>query len=100
MGIVEKIKEIEKEMSRTQKNKATEGNLGGLKVRPPTPCTPTGAGRLGDGSGPPAEPGGPAEDPTADGARAAPHTRRSWRSCGRSCRSRRRGRRAPGRAST
>ena len=30
MGIVEKIKEIEKEMARTQKNKATEGHLGSL----------------------------------------------------------------------
>merc|ERR1711998_743280 len=33
MGIVEKIKEIEHEMSRTQKNKATEGHLGSLKAK-------------------------------------------------------------------
>ena len=31
MGILEKIKDIELEMSRTQKNKATEGHLGILK---------------------------------------------------------------------
>jgi ribosome-interacting GTPase 1 len=31
MGITEKIKEIEFEMSRTQKNKATEYHLGRLK---------------------------------------------------------------------
>jgi ribosome-interacting GTPase 1 len=33
MGIIEKIKDIEKEMSRTQKNKATEGHLGLLKAK-------------------------------------------------------------------
>lgn len=32
MGIVEKIQEIEREMARTQKNKATEYHLGLLKV--------------------------------------------------------------------
>ena len=55
MGIVEKIKEIEKEMSRTQKNKATEGHLGGLKVRPPPPVHAdrrrTARGRLGPAGG-------------------------------------------------
>lgn len=33
MGIVEKIKEIEEEMARTQKNKATEHHLGMLKAK-------------------------------------------------------------------
>ena len=33
MGVVEKIQEIEREMARTQKNKATEYHLGLLKVR-------------------------------------------------------------------
>ena len=33
MGILEKIKEIELEMSRTQRNKATEYHLGTLKAR-------------------------------------------------------------------
>ncbi|CAE7901248.1 DRG1 [Symbiodinium sp. KB8] len=33
MGIVDKIKEIEAEMARTQKNKATEGHLGMLKAK-------------------------------------------------------------------
>jgi len=33
MGILEKIEEIEKEMSRTQKNKATEYHLGLLKAK-------------------------------------------------------------------
>ncbi|DBA02379.1 TPA: hypothetical protein N0F65_007198 [Lagenidium giganteum] len=33
MGIVDKIKEIEDEMRRTQKNKATEGHLGSLKAK-------------------------------------------------------------------
>lgn len=33
MGILEKIKEIEQEMEKTQKNKATEGHLGMLKAR-------------------------------------------------------------------
>ncbi|KAL1738246.1 hypothetical protein HDZ31DRAFT_70214, partial [Schizophyllum fasciatum] len=33
MGIVEKIKEIEDEMARTQKNKATEYHLGLLKAK-------------------------------------------------------------------
>lgn len=33
MGIVEKIQEIEREMARTQKNKATEYHLGLLKAK-------------------------------------------------------------------
>lgn len=33
MGLVERIKEIEEEMARTQKNKATEYHLGLLKAR-------------------------------------------------------------------
>ncbi len=33
MGIVEKIKDIEAEMARTQKNKATEHHLGLMKAR-------------------------------------------------------------------
>ncbi|CAM9113739.1 unnamed protein product [Ascophyllum nodosum] len=33
MGILDKIKEIEQEMEKTQKNKATEGHLGMLKAR-------------------------------------------------------------------
>ena len=33
MGVLEKIKEIELEMSRTQKNKATEFHLGLLKSK-------------------------------------------------------------------
>lgn len=33
MGILDKIKDIEKEMARTQKNKATEGHLGTLKAK-------------------------------------------------------------------
>mmetsp|Transcript_1904 Transcript_1904/g.3357 ORF Transcript_1904/g.3357 Transcript_1904/m.3357 type:complete len:418 (-) Transcript_1904:717-1970(-) len=33
MGILERIKEIEAEMARTQKNKATEGHLGALKAK-------------------------------------------------------------------
>jgi ribosome-interacting GTPase 1 len=33
MGILEKIKDIEDEMARTQKNKATEYHLGNLKAR-------------------------------------------------------------------
>jgi len=33
MGVVEKIKEIEEEMARTQKNKATEYHLGLLKAK-------------------------------------------------------------------
>ncbi|KAJ8601335.1 hypothetical protein CTAYLR_007247 [Chrysophaeum taylorii] len=33
MGIVEKIKELEQEYARTQKNKATEGHLGIIKAR-------------------------------------------------------------------
>ncbi|GAB9463105.1 hypothetical protein Gpo141_00000578 [Globisporangium polare] len=33
MGIVDRIKEIEEEMKRTQKNKATEGHLGFLKAK-------------------------------------------------------------------
>jgi uncharacterized protein len=33
MGIQEKIKQIEEEMARTQKNKATEGHFGVMKAR-------------------------------------------------------------------
>ena len=33
MGILEKIKDIELEMSRTQKNKATAAHLGSLKAK-------------------------------------------------------------------
>lgn len=33
MGLLEKIKEIEQEMARTQKNKATEYHLGLLKAK-------------------------------------------------------------------
>ncbi len=33
MGLLEKIKEIEAEMARTQKNKATEYHLGILKAK-------------------------------------------------------------------
>ena len=33
MGVIEKIKEIEAEMARTQKNKATEYHLGQLKAK-------------------------------------------------------------------
>ena len=33
MGILEKIADVEKEMSRTQKNKATESHLGTLKAK-------------------------------------------------------------------
>lgn len=33
MGILEKIKDIEEEVARTQKNKATEYHLGNLKAR-------------------------------------------------------------------
>lgn len=33
MGILERIKEIEQEMDKTQRNKATEGHLGMLKAR-------------------------------------------------------------------
>ncbi|KAI8797573.1 developmentally-regulated GTP-binding protein 2, partial [Biomphalaria glabrata] len=33
MGILEKIQEIEREISRTQKNKATEYHLGLLKAK-------------------------------------------------------------------
>lgn len=33
MGLLEKIKELEKEMERTQKNKATEHNFGLMKAR-------------------------------------------------------------------
>ena len=32
MGVHEKIKEIEEEIARTQKNKATNSHLGALKV--------------------------------------------------------------------
>ena len=33
MGITERIQDIEAEMARTQKNKATEGHLGRLKAQ-------------------------------------------------------------------
>ena len=33
MGVLDKIKEIEAEYARTQKNKATEGHLGILKAK-------------------------------------------------------------------
>lgn len=33
MGLLEKIKEIEDEMNRTQKNKATEYHMGQLKAK-------------------------------------------------------------------
>lgn len=33
MGVADKIKEIEEEMARTQKNKATEHHLGKLKAQ-------------------------------------------------------------------
>jgi ribosome-interacting GTPase 1 len=33
MGLIEKIKEIEEEMARTQKNKATEYHMGQLKAK-------------------------------------------------------------------
>lgn len=33
MGVADRIKEVEFEMSRTQKNKATEGHLGLLKAK-------------------------------------------------------------------
>ena len=33
MGLLEKVKEIEEEISRTQRNKATEYHLGQLKAR-------------------------------------------------------------------
>lgn len=33
MGIVDKIKEIEEEIARTQKNKATEYHMGQLKAK-------------------------------------------------------------------
>lgn len=33
MGLLEKIKELEREMERTQKNKATEHHLGLMKAR-------------------------------------------------------------------
>jgi ribosome-interacting GTPase 1 len=33
MGVLEKIKSIEEEMARTQKNKATEYHIGQLKAR-------------------------------------------------------------------
>ncbi|KAG2424175.1 hypothetical protein HXX76_014708 [Chlamydomonas incerta] len=54
MGILEKIKEIELEMARTQKNKATEYHLGQLKARLAklrtelqTPATKGGGGEAG-----------------------------------------------------
>ncbi|KAK8796062.1 hypothetical protein WA171_004026 [Blastocystis sp. BT1] len=56
MGIVEKIKEIEAEMARTQKNKATEYHLGVLKARLAKlrselldPTSGSGGGGKGDG---------------------------------------------------
>ena len=54
MGILEKIKDIELEMSRTQKNKATEGHLGILKsklakLRTELLAPPKSSGGEGDG---------------------------------------------------
>ena len=54
MGILEKIKDIELEMSRTQKNKATEGHLGILKsklakLRTELLDPPKAAGSSGEG---------------------------------------------------
>eukprot|EP01127_Copromyxa_protea_P012165 TRINITY_DN3136_c0_g1_i1.p1 TRINITY_DN3136_c0_g1~~TRINITY_DN3136_c0_g1_i1.p1 ORF type:complete len:423 (-),score=88.24 TRINITY_DN3136_c0_g1_i1:39-1256(-) len=53
MGIVEKIKEIEAEVARTQKNKATEHHLGGLKAKLAKLRTqllePTSKGEKGEG---------------------------------------------------
>src|SRR6056300_1667668 len=54
MGILEKIKDIELEMSRTQKNKATEGHLGILKsklakLRTELLNPPKAAGSAGEG---------------------------------------------------
>mmetsp|Transcript_2535 Transcript_2535/g.5652 ORF Transcript_2535/g.5652 Transcript_2535/m.5652 type:complete len:398 (+) Transcript_2535:177-1370(+) len=53
MGILEKIKEIEDEMAKTQKNKATEYHLGQLKARLAKLRTelqaPSGKGEKGDG---------------------------------------------------
>lgn len=53
MGIVEKIKEIEAEIARTQKNKATEHHLGGLKAKLAKLRTqllePTSKGEKGEG---------------------------------------------------
>ena len=54
MGILEKIKDIELEMSRTQKNKATEGHLGILKsklakLRTELLAPPKSGGGEGDG---------------------------------------------------
>mmetsp|Transcript_13961 Transcript_13961/g.44339 ORF Transcript_13961/g.44339 Transcript_13961/m.44339 type:complete len:402 (-) Transcript_13961:994-2199(-) len=55
MGILDKIKEIELEMSRTQKNKATEGHLGSLKAKLAKLRTelldPTGGAGAGKGEG-------------------------------------------------
>lgn len=53
MGILDKIRDIELEISRTQKNKATEGHIGTLKARLAKYRTqllePTGKGGTGDG---------------------------------------------------
>lgn len=54
MGALEKIKEIEAEMARTQRNKATEGHLGSLKAklakyRAQLMEPPKGAGVKGEG---------------------------------------------------
>mmetsp|Transcript_16085 Transcript_16085/g.24024 ORF Transcript_16085/g.24024 Transcript_16085/m.24024 type:complete len:247 (-) Transcript_16085:12-752(-) len=56
MGILEKIAEIEAEMARTQKNKATEGHLGLLKaklakLRRELIEPPAGSGGAGKGEG-------------------------------------------------
>ncbi|PAV80560.1 hypothetical protein WR25_11404 [Diploscapter pachys] len=55
MGIVEKIQEIEREISRTQKNKATEYHLGILKAKlakyRQQLLEPTGKGGAGKGEG-------------------------------------------------
>ena len=52
MGIVEKIKEIEDEMNRTQKNKATEYHLGLLKSKLAKLRTELLEGSKGGGGGP------------------------------------------------
>lgn len=55
MGILEKIKDIEAEISRTQKNKATEYHLGLLKAKlaryRSQLIEPAGGGKKGGGDG-------------------------------------------------
>jgi ribosome-interacting GTPase 1 len=54
MGVLEKIKDIELEMARTQKNKATEGHLGSLKAKLAklrTQLLEPAAGAKGEGTG-------------------------------------------------